>query len=111
MSDFGKIAGQVGFKAYGVCHSFDAGQGLMDYMCSVEVADAGDVPNYLFALTIPARKVAVFRHDGDVAAIATTWEQIFLTWLPAAKLEVAQGPQFEVYDDGETGVEIHIPVK
>ena len=51
IGDFGKIDGQVGFNAYGVCHSF--GNGMMDYMCAVEVKDAGRVPGYMYTLTIP----------------------------------------------------------
>ena len=62
MTDFGKIDGQVGFNAYGVCHSF--GNDLMDYMCAVEVKDAGQVPGYMYTLTIPSRRTAVFLHEG-----------------------------------------------
>lgn len=116
MEDFGKIEGQVGFKAYGVCHSFDKSASRMDYMCAVEVKDPQEVPGYLFTLIIPARKVAVFAHEGDIAGISKTWESIFSERLPAAGLKVVIGPQFEVYDEGsdaaaeQTGIEIHIPV-
>ncbi len=110
MTDFGKIEGQVGFNAYGVCHSF--GNGMMDYLVGVEVKDEGQVPGYLYTLTIPKRKTAVFLHEGDMARLPATWAKIFDEWLPAAKLEVASGPQFEVYGgDVNAKVEIHIPVK
>ncbi len=113
MSDFGKIEGQVGFSAYGVCHSF--GGGLMDYLVGVEVKDAGQVSGYMYTLTIPKRKTAVFLHEGDIAGLPKTWGRIFDEWLPATKLEVAQGPQFEVYDEdfnnGDDKIEIYIPVK
>lgn len=113
MPDFGKIAGQVGTKAYGVCHAFD-GKGRMDYMAAVQVVNAGDVPGYLHTLIIPARKVAVFPHEGDVATLSETWRRIFDEWIPQAGLTVADGPQFEVYDfssDELPGkIEIHIPV-
>ena len=113
MEDFGKIEGQVGFNAYGVCHSF--GEGLMDYLVGVEVKDAGQVPGYMYTLTIPKRKTAVFLHEGDIAGLPQTWGQIFDEWLPAAKLDVAQGPQFEVYGEafnkGDDRIEIFIPVK
>ena len=36
--------------------------------------------------------------------------KIFDEWLPAAKLEVAHGPQFEVYGEDENKIEIFIPV-
>jgi AraC family transcriptional regulator len=114
MPDYGKIAGQIGTLAYGVCHQFD-GKGHMDYMAAVAVVNAGDVPGYLHTLIIPARRVAVFRHEGDISSLSKTWRRIFEEWLPAAKLSVADGPQFEVYDfssDEETGIiDIHIPVK
>jgi AraC family transcriptional regulator len=113
MTDFGKVEGQVGMKAYGVCHAFD-GKGQMDYLCAVEVKDPDQVPNYFHVLKVPARKVAVFTHDGPIAGIAKTWSRIFDAWLPAEKLSVASGPQFEIYgeafDDGAGRVEIHIPV-
>jgi AraC family transcriptional regulator len=115
MADFGKVDGQVGYKSYGVCHSFD-GRGNMDYMAAVEVQDAGQVPGYLFTLAIPARKVAVFAHHGPLAEISKTWALIFDQGLSNAKLTVAPGAQFEVYPedmglaDATTPIEIHIPV-
>jgi AraC family transcriptional regulator len=115
MSDFGKIEGQVGYRSYGVCHSFD-GKGNMDYMAAVEVKDAGQVPGYLFTLSIPARRVAVFTHDGPLDTISSAWARIFDEGLGNAKLTVATGPQFEVYPEdmglegATTPIEIHIPV-
>jgi AraC family transcriptional regulator len=114
MEDFGKIDGQVGFNAYGVCHAFD-GKGQMDYMAAVEVKDEGQVPNYLHVLKIPQRKAAVFLHKGPLEKISETWGNIFSTWLSDAKLDVAHGPQFEVYgkafNEGREEIEIFIPVK
>ena len=46
MQDFGRIDGQIGMKAYGVCHNFD-GKGHMDYLAAAAVEDAGQVPGYL----------------------------------------------------------------
>jgi AraC family transcriptional regulator len=115
MTDFGKIEGQRGLKAYGVCHNFD-GKGQMDYLAAVAVSDEGQVPGYLFTMTIPSRKVAVFVHDGALELISETWALIFSEGLPKANLKVAPGPQFEVYPEdlgveGATGkIEIHIPV-
>jgi AraC family transcriptional regulator len=116
MEDFGKIEGQVGLKAYGVCHAFD-GKTHMDYMAAVQVTNAGAVPGYLHTLIVPARKVAVFAHQGKIETLPQTWAKIFDTWLPEQKLAVAGGAQFEVYsedfdsDAGTGSIEIHIPVK
>ncbi len=115
MDDFGQIEGQVGMRTYGVCHNFDGN--MMEYLAAVQVADAGKVPGYLHTLIVPKRKVAIFRHDGELETISETWAWVFDTWLPEAKLEVAAGPQFEVYSDdfdditGIGAIEIHIPVK
>jgi AraC family transcriptional regulator len=113
MEDFGRIDGQVGFKAYGVCHNFD-GQGNMDYMAAAEVRDAGAVPHYLRTLTIPEQRMAIYGHGGGVETLPQAWEALFKTILPKAGLLVAPGPQFEVYDfsdkDGPGSIEIHIPV-
>jgi AraC family transcriptional regulator len=115
MEDFGRIEGQVGFKAYGVCHAFD-GKGHMDYLAAVQVANAGAVPGYLYTLIVPARKTAIFIHEGAIESLPKTWSMIFDTWLPAAGLTVAKGPQFEVYsedfdaDAGTGSIEVHIPV-
>ncbi len=118
MADFGKIDGQVGFNAYGVCHNFDGTAktgGHMDYMCAVEVKDGGQVPGYMHVLKIPARKTAVFTHEGPIEKLHETWMAIFDKLLPEAKLEVAHGPQFEIYGEafnrGEEKIDIYIPVK
>ncbi len=115
MEDFGRIAGQVNLKAYGVCHNFD-GTGRMDYMAAAQVSNAGEVPGYLDTLIIPSRKVAIFDHHGGLETLSSTWGTIFSDGLPLAKLSVAPGPQFEVYsadfdaDAGTGSIEIHIPV-
>ena len=58
----------------------------------------------------PTRRTAVFLHEGPLEKIPETWMKIFDEWLPAAKLEVAHGPQFEVYGEDENKIEIFIPV-
>ena len=88
----------------------------MDYMAAAQVINAGDVPGYLHTLIIPSRKVAVFTHQGGLETLSDTWGRIFSEGLPQAKLNVAPGPQFEVYsedfdaDAGQGSVQIHIPV-
>lgn len=118
MADFGSINGQIGFKAYGVCHNFSgdnkSGKGFMDYLAGVAVTDGGAVPGYLTTLTIPKRREAIFVHGSDVSSLPQAWELLFKSLLPAAKLEVAPGAQFEVYDfsdaDQPGEIAIHIPV-
>jgi AraC family transcriptional regulator len=109
----GGIPGQNGMTAYGICYNSDE-DGNMDYMCAVEVADAGRVPKHLQTLKIPAAKYAVFAHGGHVSAINATWGAIFAGGLDGEAL--AEGPMFERYGgdfDSRTGygsMEIWIPV-
>jgi predicted transcriptional regulator YdeE len=118
MEDFGAINGQIGTRAYGVCHNFSgdrkSGKGFMDYLAGVAVIDGGAVPGYLATLIIPKRREAIFNHGSDIASLPQAWERLFTSLLPAAKLEVAAGPQYEVYDfsspDEPGEIAIHIPV-
>jgi AraC family transcriptional regulator len=109
----GSIPGQNGMTAYGICYNSDE-DGNMDYMCAVEVTDAGRVPTELQTLKIPVAKYAVFTHGGHVSAINATWGAIFADGLAGQAL--AEGPMFERYGgnfDSRTGygsMEIWIPV-
>lgn len=119
MEDFGRVNGQIGFKAYGVCHNFsgdrESGKGFMDYLAAVAVMEGGAVPGYLTTLAIPERREAIFVHGSDVSSLAKSWELLFKSLLPAAKLEVAPGPQYEVYDFADAArpgeIAIHVPVR
>jgi len=111
----GHIPGQKGKVAYGVCYNFDD-DNQMDYLCAVEVASSSEAPAELMSLKIPAQSYAVFRHGGHISLIGGTWAAVFSEWLPAARLKVAGGPQFEKYGPefdgrtGEGGLEIWIPI-
>jgi AraC family transcriptional regulator len=89
---------------------------MFAYLCAVEVASGSEAPGELTSLKIPAQSYAVFRHDGHISSISGTWAAIFSEWLPAARLDVASGPQFEKYGPefdgrtGEAGLEVWIPV-
>ena len=55
-------------------------------------------------------------NGGDgVDTLSDSWRRVFDDLLPAAKLTVADGPQFEVYDfasdEAPGAIEIHIPVR
>ena len=118
MEDFGRIEGQMGTKAYGVCHNFSGDtvkrMGEMDYLAAVQVMNAGAVAGYLNTLIIPARREAVFTSDEGVEGLSRAWELLFDKLLPKANALVVPGPQYEVYDFGADGdqntISIHVPV-
>ena len=111
----GKVSGQIGSVAYGVCFRFD-GEGGMDYMCGVEVAEGSEVPAAFSQFRITKQKYAVFRHRGHVSGIGNTWSAILSQWLPTSGFTALDAPQFEMYGrefDAHSGggvVEIWIPV-
>jgi AraC family transcriptional regulator len=113
---FGKIPGQAGWTAYGVCFNMD-GSGRMDYMCGVEVTEDAVPPAGLELIRIEPQLYAVFSHRGHISKIKGTWDAIFQQWCPSSGRKLLPAPQLEVYDerfDPKTGngvVEIWIPIE
>jgi AraC family transcriptional regulator len=111
----GRIPGQKGMVAYGVCHNFD-GEGFFEYVCAVEVTGPAEPPRGLISLEVGPQKYAVFTHRGHIAGIRFTFAAIWNTWFPesghkaapAATLE-RYGPEFNPAT-GLGGVEIWVPV-
>ncbi|MFM0292448.1 MULTISPECIES: AraC family transcriptional regulator [Paraburkholderia] len=113
---FGKVPGQIGNVAYGVCYNADDA-GNIDYLCGVEVGDFSALPRELSRLRIPPQRYAVFSHREHVSAIRRTWNTIWNQWLPASGHVPADAPNFERYDEkfdpvsGMGGLEIWLPLK
>jgi predicted transcriptional regulator YdeE len=112
----GQLPGQIGTTAYGAICSGDAEKQVMEYMCAVEVQSFDGLPAEIGRMRVPAASYAVFVHEGDVATIRSTWQQIFSSWLPSSGMRSANTPDFELYDerfDAATSsgvVEIWVPV-
>lgn len=113
---FGKVPGQIGNVAYGVCYNADDA-GNIDYLCGVEVGDFSALPGELSRLRIPPQRYAVFSHREHVSAIRRTWNTIWNQWLPTSGHVPADAPNFERYDEkfdpvsGMGGLEIWLPLK
>ena len=112
----GHIPGQVGNTTYGVCCNGDD-EGNFDYVAGVEVTDFSALPAEFSRVRIPAQKYAVFSHREHVATIRRTVATIWNKWLPESGHEVADAPNFELYDQrfdprsGMGGLEIWLPIK
>lgn len=113
---FGNIPGQVGWNSYGICCNGD-GEGGFDYVCGVEVSDFSDVPEELSRVCLAARPYLVFTHRGHISTFRNTVYTIWNKYVPESGIEVADAPDFELYDErfdprsGSGAVEIWIPVK
>ena len=113
---FGKVPGQIGNVAYGVCYNADD-SGNYDYLCGVEVSDFSSVPAELNRVRVPAQHYAVFTHREHIASIRRTWNTIWNAWLPNSGHTPADAPNFERYSEqfnpvtGMGGLEIWLPLK
>jgi AraC family transcriptional regulator len=113
----GKISGQVGPTAYGLCFLLSNG---VDYLAGMEVSGVSGLPADFATVSIPAQKYLVFPHSGHVSKLHLTCERIS-EWLPTSGYEAAKSPGapdfFERYSEefdprtGMGGIEVWIPIK
>ncbi len=113
----GKLPGQVGRTAYGLCFLLPNG---VDYEAGVEVSGVSGVPSDFTAVNIPAGKHLVFPHREHVSKLHITCDKI-AEWLPTFGYEAAKpagAPDFfERYSEefnpstGMGGMEVWVPVK
>jgi AraC family transcriptional regulator len=82
----GKVPGRIGAVDYAVVFPLADG---CDYVAGCEVRGSGDLPKELTRVEIPARRYAVFAHDGHVAMLRNTFDAIMRTWLPESGLQIA----------------------
>ena len=114
----GKIPGQVGRVAYGLCFPTPAG---CDYLAGVEVSSGNALPGEFSLINLPAQKYAVFPHREHVSKLYNTIEAIGKQWFPTSghqAVRAAGAPDFfERYGEAfnpQTGtgdMEVWFPVK
>jgi AraC family transcriptional regulator len=113
----GKIPGQVGRTAYGLCFLLPNG---VDYLTGVEASGLAGIPSDFATVSIPAQKYLMFPHSEHVSKLHFTCEGIS-GWLPTSGFEATKSPGapgfFERYTeefDPRTGmgsIEVWIPSK
>jgi AraC family transcriptional regulator len=112
----GRIPGQAGYVAFGVCYNFDP-DGNFDYMCAVEITGNPDLPAGFTTLDVPAQRYAVFLHRGHIAGIRSTMTAIWNQGIPKAGLKPLNAPSFERYgpefnpQTGLGGLEVWVPIE
>lgn len=94
---------------YGLClmNNPNANEGEFEYVASVEVADAENLPEGMVYREVPAYKYAVFTHHGKLDNLRDTYDYIFNTGLSQAGLQAHTNHfDMEVYkEDFEFGAE------
>jgi len=117
----GRIPGQVGRAAYGVCSGMLNGTGSFHYLSGVEVSESSVLPEEFTRLEIPARRYAIFPHHNHVSRLRYTVSTIWSQWFPescckAARAAAGAPDFFERYGEGFDphlgmgDVEVWIPV-
>ena len=110
-----KVPGQIGKASYGICWN-NKPNSVFDYLSGVEVAGSAKLAAEFQRIALPARRYAVFTHDGHVSALPQTIDAIWEKWVPECGLKIAQAPCFERYTEdfdpqrGRGGTEIWIPL-
>jgi predicted transcriptional regulator YdeE/DNA-binding transcriptional MerR regulator len=76
--------------SYGLCFSEvkNAQEGEFEYVAAVEVANDHNIPEGMVYREVPECKYAVFTHHGKLNTLSETYQYIYNTWLPQAKLQL-----------------------
>lgn len=115
-SQLGKVPGQIGKAAYGVCSNYDD-SGRFDYLTGVEIPVANEPPPGFAQVRLPAVRYAVFTHDDHVSVLPKTIDAIWRVWLPASGFQPVESPCFERYTEefdphtGRGGTEVWVAIK
>jgi AraC family transcriptional regulator len=118
----GRIPGQTGNVAYGVCTNRLPNPWRFDYMAGVEVANASPIPEGFTLTKLPEALYAIFAHRQHVSVLPVTLEFIHDKWFPSSGYVPLRGAQDQPYlverygeaFDPMTGmgdIEIWIPVE
>jgi predicted transcriptional regulator YdeE len=112
----GKVPGQVGHDAYGVCRAA-GGDCRFEYLAGVPVSSPDRLPEGFTTVKVDARRYAVFTHPGHVSTLPATIDTIWARWAPDCGLPVAHGaPCLERYTPefdpgtGLGGMEVWVPL-
>jgi AraC family transcriptional regulator len=113
----GKIPGQVGRVAYGLCFLLPNG---IDYVAGAEVSGLSGIPSDFTVVNIPAGKYLVFPHREHVSKLHITCDEI-AEWLPTSGYEATKAAGvpdfFERYSEdfnpntGMGGIEVWVSIK
>jgi AraC family transcriptional regulator len=104
----------------GICHEWSV-DGSFKYLLGMEVTSFDKAPEGSVCKIFPSATYAVFTtpqvpRDVFVSSIGRSWDYIFKVWLGDSPYEIAEGPQFELYDERcqahiDSQIDIYIPVQ
>lgn len=112
------IPNGTGMAAYGVLMDLFSGGDSFEYLAAIEVSGVSGLHAELTAVRLPAKRYAIFQHEGHVSRIRTTIHTIFNREIERLGIETADIPSFIEYygpdydpPAGEGDIEIWAPVR
>ena len=110
-----RLESQAGRMAMGICLPMTPGREDLSYMIAVEAGPEAAGEEWT-GYTVPALTWAVFTAVGPVpGSVQDTFRRIFQEWFPSTNYEHDDGPELEVYLDGNSSAsdyrcEVWIPI-
>jgi AraC family transcriptional regulator len=102
----------------GVCAEFDMPNGEFTYLIAIDTpTDRSALPAGCRDVPVPAATWGIFEARGPLpGSIQELMPRIFGEWFPSSGWEHADGPELEVYSDGDTRAadyssEVWIPLR
>jgi AraC family transcriptional regulator len=112
------VEDKAGAASFGLVMRLMEGGGEITYIAGVAVSAIKRLPPDFISVQVPARRYAVFAHDGHVSELTATIGRVLDRWLPGSGYRVDGEPELiEFYGtafDPQTGLgdmEIWIPVR
>lgn len=115
MSDLRASSACVRAPPIGIATVVDA-DGAFEYTCAIEASATTDVPRGFMPVHVPARRCAVFPHDGHVSMLSRTYAAIYDRASLDGGLRIADGPCVEQHRlsfdprTGAGGVDLYVPL-
>ncbi|RUS49226.1 helix-turn-helix domain-containing protein [Cohnella sp. AR92] len=109
------VQASPGKDLLGICGNMDLANERFDYWIAAENADR-PADQELQELLIPAATWAIFPSVGPMPhAIQNVWRRVFEEWFPSTGYTHAEGPELEVYPEGDTSspdyrCEVWVPI-
>ncbi len=104
---------------FGICDhvdDYDPELSEFSYISCVEIEDYAKIPENMIAKKIHKQKYVVFTHRGSTENLEETYKYIYGNYFFKSEYELANAPDFEVYDERYNGndcnseMDIFIPI-
>lgn len=121
MKIFDHIPNKIDGPCFGICMYMGTDEcnedSKFDYIAAHGVTTHDEVPEGMFAYTLPKAKYASFTHKGSLDTLDQTYSYIFGVWANEGKYTIDQKDTVELYDErfkfgeADSEMDILVPIK